>query len=53
MKKTYETVKTVNGFPIQRMIGTQGYYHLKIDDKRSMTFRTQKAAAEMARKLSK
>ena len=47
----YETVKTVNGYPIQRMKGTHSFYHLKLDNKKEMTFRTQKAAAEMARKL--
>ena len=47
----YETVKTVNGYPIQRMKGSKGVYTLKIDDKRSMMFRTQKAASEMAAKM--
>ena len=53
MASIYETVKTVNGFPIQRLKGSQGYYTLKIDSKKSMTFRTQKAATDMAKKLSK
>lgn len=53
MKSIYETVKTVNGMPIQRLKGSKGFYTLRIDDKRSMSFRTQKAAAEAAKKWGK
>lgn len=30
MANTYETVKTVNGHGIYRMVGTQGFYHVDI-----------------------
>lgn len=41
---TYETVKTVNGHSIFRMIGTHGFYHIRLDAHREVTFRTIKAA---------
>lgn len=30
MANTYETVKTVNGHRIYRMVGTHGFYHVDI-----------------------
>ena len=30
MINTYETVKTVNGHRIYRMVGTHGFYHVDI-----------------------
>ena len=48
----YETVKTVNGYDIQRMKGTHGAYHVNVreDDAHGFrefhTFRTIKAATE-------
>lgn len=30
MTNTYETVKTVNGHNIYRMVGTHGFYHVDI-----------------------
>jgi hypothetical protein len=48
----YETVKTVNGYEIKRMIGTRGAYHVNVreDDGKGWrefhTFRTIKAAVE-------
>lgn len=30
MANTYETVKTVNGHSIYRMVGTHGFYHVDI-----------------------
>ena len=50
----YETVKTVKGIAITRMIGTKGFYHVTIkqgaDWKAYYTFRTIKAAAEFIEK---
>ena len=46
----YETVKTVKGYDIVRMIGTRGFYHVVIRQgktwKEEVTFRTIKAATE-------
>lgn len=50
----YETVKTVNGYEIKRMVGTRGFYHINVreDDGKGWrefhTFRSIKAAAEWA-----
>lgn len=44
----YETVKTVNGYEIQRMIGHHGAYHIDICNNKQMWFRTIKAAAAWA-----
>lgn len=44
----YETVKTVNGYEIKRMIGHHGCYHIDLDLHRCLWFRTIKAAAEWA-----
>jgi hypothetical protein len=41
----YETVKTVNGYAISRMIGTHGFYHVKLTAYKECCFRTIKAAA--------
>ena len=41
----YEVVKTVNGHNIIRMVGTRGFYHVRLDAHRERTFRTIKAAA--------
>lgn len=45
----YEVVKTVNGHEIKRMVGTKGFYHIKINAYKEVTFRTIKAAAEWAK----
>lgn len=48
----YETVKTVNGYEIKRMVGTKGFYHVTIKEydgigvKEFHTFRTIKSAVE-------
>lgn len=46
----YETVKTVKGIAITRMIGTKGFYHVTIKQgatwKAYYTFRTIKSAVE-------
>ena len=47
----YETVKVVNGYAIERMVGTRGYYHLRLGKGKEMVFRTIKAAGETAEKL--
>lgn len=41
----YETVKVVNGYEIYRMIGTRRCFHVRLDNVRSRTFETIKAAA--------
>lgn len=51
----YETVKTVNGYEIKRMIGTRGFYHVCIREgkgfKEFHTFRTIKAAVKFCETL--
>lgn len=42
----YETVKTVNGHEITRMVGTHGCYWVKLKKNCFVTFRTIKAATE-------
>ena len=44
----YEIVKVVNGFAIWRMVGTRGYFTVRLDAHRFLTFRTIKAAAAWA-----
>ena len=52
----YETVKTVKGYAITRMIGTRGYYHVNVREinekgfREFHTFRTIKAAVEFIEK---
>lgn len=54
MNKTlYEQVAKVNGYSIDKMKGSKGFYNLRIDSNKYMTFRTKKAAIEMARKMGK
>ena len=47
----YETVKTVNGYAITRMIGTKGFYHVHITPNKYHTFRTVKAATAFCESL--
>lgn len=47
----YEVVKTVNGHNITRMVGTRGFYHVRLDAHRERTFRTIKAAAAFCETL--
>lgn len=46
----FETVKTVKGYAITRMVGTRGCYHVTVREgatwKAFYTFRSIKAAAE-------
>lgn len=49
----WEPIAKVNGYTIDRLKGSQRFYYLRLDDKRSMTFHTQKAAKEMATKLDR
>lgn len=46
----YETVKTVKGYEIRRMIGTTGAYHVNVKEGKGFrefhTFRTIKAAVK-------
>lgn len=47
----YETVKTVKGYAITRMIGTHGAYHVNVRENKKgwrefHTFKTIKAATE-------
>lgn len=50
----YETVKTVKGYAITRMIGTRGAYHVNIREGKGWrefhTFKTIKAAVEFIEK---
>lgn len=50
MNSIYETVKTVNGYEIKRMIGTHGAYHVNVREgenwKEFHTFKTIKAATQ-------
>ena len=46
----YETVKVVKGYKITRMIGTRGFYHVRLTANKSLTFRTIKAAVEFINK---
>lgn len=48
-----ETVKTVNGYAITRMVGTHGHYRIDLDAHRFVTFRTIKAAADYAAGLAR
>lgn len=47
----YETVKTVNGKEIYKMKGSRGCYHVRLDERRFVTFRTIKAAVEYCESL--
>lgn len=51
----YETVKTVNGYEIKRMIGTHGAYHVNVREGKGFrefhTFKTIKAAADFCETL--
>lgn len=42
----YETVKIVKGYEITRMIGTHGFYHVRLTSNKEVCFRTIKAAVE-------
>ena len=52
----YETVKIVNGYEINRMIGTKGFYHVNIREGKGFrefhTFKTIKAAVGFCESLS-
>lgn len=47
----YETVKIVNGYKIQRMKGTRGFYHVDINFRRFL-FKTIKAATAFCETLN-
>ena len=40
----YETVKTVKGYAITRRVGTRRFFWVRLDEHRSVTFHTIKAA---------
>ena len=40
----YEIVKTVNGYNIERMVGSRGFYWVRLTENRQATFYTIKAA---------
>lgn len=50
----YETVKTVKGYEIKRMVGTKGAYHVNVREGRGFrefhTFKTIKEAVEFINK---
>ena len=54
VRNMYETVKTVNGYEIKRMIGTRGAYHVTVREGKGFrefhTFRTIKSAVEFIEK---
>lgn len=50
-KIMYETVKVVNGYSIIRMIGTRGFYHVKLNNHKEVIFRTIKAATDFIETL--
>lgn len=41
----YEVVRIVKGHEITRMVGTHGFYHVRLTANTEMCFRTIKAAA--------
>lgn len=47
----YETVKTVNGYAITRMVGTKGFYHVYVTANKYYNFRTIKAASAFCETL--
>ena len=51
----YETVKTINGYNIERMKGTKGYYTVTVkvfnDSKKYYSFRTIKSASDFCETL--
>ena len=51
----YETVKIVNGYKIERMKGTKGFYHVNVKEGKGWrefhTFRTIKAATAFCETL--
>jgi hypothetical protein len=51
----YETVKTVNGYEIKRMIGIHGFYHVTVREGKGFrefhTFKTIKAAVAFCETL--
>lgn len=51
MESIYEVVKVINGYAIQRMKGTHGFYYVYYRENVSRTFHTIKAAAEFANAL--
>jgi hypothetical protein len=44
--KMYEVVRIVKGHEITRMVGTHGFYHVRLTVNTEMCFRTIKAAAK-------
>lgn len=47
----YETVKTVNGYAITRMIGTRRFYHVYVTANKFYIFHTIKAASAFCESL--
>lgn len=46
----YETVKVVKGYEITRMVGTHGFYWVRVSTNQAWNFRTIKAAVEFINK---
>lgn len=46
----YETVKTIKGYKVKRMVGTHGFYHVDVCKGKYYTFKTIKAAVEFIEK---
>lgn len=49
--KNMETVKTVNGYKIERTPGTQRFYYVYLNDHKFVTFRSVKKAVEFIESL--
>ena len=48
----YETVKVVKGYAITRMVGTHGFYTVRVSANKSWNFRAIKSAVEFINSLS-
>ena len=46
----YETVKEVKGYKVTRMVGTHGFYWVRVSANKAWNFRTIKAAVEFINK---
>lgn len=49
--KNMETVKTVNGYKIERTPGTQRYYYVFLTENKYVTFHSVKKAVEFINSL--
>ena len=47
----FETVKTIKGHNVVRMIGTHGFYHVNMGEGKYCTFKTIKSAVEFINRV--